>query len=327
MNTEQRGRAAQRIKNWTSPPAGGVVTVGSIRRQHLGHHLIDFASSEPSHGLTFNGHLSVGPVTLTHCTSRPIEGRRLGASQIIVALHDGEAFDMDWREAESDRIRSSTVSHGQAHVGDARVPFWVRYSASPSFFAFGLDVSFVTEIWQKGFDRTGEFAIHTAIGIEDPEIGRLGALGWRELNQGGAGGRLYVEGLAAMLTVHLLRAYGASERSPIPHRGGLAPRQMRRVLDYIDAHLTDELGLVELAAIAGLSPHHFGEAFKTSIGTSPHRYVIERRVQHALELLRDKDRSIGEIAHAAGFSSQSHLTANFRRVTGLTPGRFRQSLD
>jgi hypothetical protein len=206
VNTEQRGRAAQRIKNWTSPPAGGVVTVGSIRRQHLGHHLIDFASSEPSHGLTFNGHLSVGPLTLTHCTSRPIEGRRLGASQIIVALHDGEAFDMDWREAESDRIRSSTVSHGQAHVGDARVPFWVRCSASPSFFAFGLDVSFVTEIWQKGFDRTGEFAIHTAIGIEDPEIGRLSALGWRELNQGGAGGRLYVEGLAAMLTVHLLGA-------------------------------------------------------------------------------------------------------------------------
>jgi transcriptional regulator GlxA family with amidase domain len=57
-----------------------------------------------------------------------------------------------------------------------------------------------------------------------------------------------------MLTVHLLRSHGSSERPPIPHRGGLAPRQMRRVLDYIDAHLTDELGLVELAAIAELSP-------------------------------------------------------------------------
>ena len=65
-------------------------------------------------------------------------------------------------------------------------------------------------------------------------------------------------------------AFPSPERSPIPHRGGLAPRQIRRVLDYIDAHLTDELGLVELAAIAELSPHHFGEAFKTSMGTSPH---------------------------------------------------------
>ena len=102
---------------------------------------------------------------------------------------------------------------------------------------------------------------------------------------------------------------------------------MRRVLDYIDAHLTDELGLIELAAIAGLSPHHFVEAFKISVGKPPHQLVMERRVQRAQELLRDDERSIAEIAHAAGFSSQSHLTANFRKVTGLTPGRFRRSLS
>ena len=87
---------------------------------------------------------------------------------------------------------------------------------------------------------------------------------------------------------------------------------MRRVLDYIDAQLTAELGLVELAAIAGLSPHHFVEAFKISVGKPPHQFVMERRVQRALELLRDGDRTIAEIAHVAGFSSQSHLTANFR---------------
>src|SRR6516162_6836520 len=113
-------------------------------------------------------------------------------------------------------------------------------------------------------------------GVQDPVIGRLGALGRRELSEGGPGGRLYLEGLAAMLTVHLLRSYGSSERSPIPDRGGLAPRQVRRVLDYIDAHLTDELGLVELAAIAGLSPHHFVEAFKISVGKPPHRFVTEK---------------------------------------------------
>jgi hypothetical protein len=50
------------------------------------------------------------------------------------------------------------------------------------------------------------------------------------MSVGGAGGRLYLEGLADMLTVHLLRGYGSSERPPIPHRGGLAPGQMRRVL-------------------------------------------------------------------------------------------------
>ena len=298
----------------------------SIRRQHLRHDLIDFASSEPSGGFTCNEHLRVGPVTLTHCTSRPVEGKYLASSQVVVAIHEGKAFEMNWRGAESDRTQSIIVTHGHMHVGDARLPLWVRYSASPSFFAVALDEAFVTEISQKAFDHGDDFSIRTSIAVQDPVIARLGALGRRELSERGLGGSLYLEGLAAMLAVHLLRSYSSAERSLIAHRGGLAPRQTRRVLDYIDAQLTEELGLVELAGIAGLSPHHFVEAFKISVGKPPHRYVMERRVQHALELLRDRDRTIAEIAHAAGLSSQSHLTANFRRVIGLTPGRFRRSL-
>jgi len=138
--------------------------VRSIRRQHLKHDLIDFAASEPSGGLTFHEHLSAGPVTLAHASSRPVEGRHLAASQVIVAIHEGKAFDMDWRGAESDRVQSSTIFHGRAHVGDARLPFWVRYSASPSFFAFAMDEPFVAEIWQKAFDRPGDFAIQTSVG-------------------------------------------------------------------------------------------------------------------------------------------------------------------
>jgi len=300
--------------------------VRSMIRHHLRHDLIDFASSGSPGGFSFSEQLSAGPITLTLGTSRPIEGRYLAASQVVVAIHEGKAFEMDWRGAESDHIQSSIISHGQGHIGDARLPFWVRYSASPSFFAVALDEAFVTEIWQKAFDREGDFTIRTSIGIEDPVIARLGALGRRELSEGGAGGRLYLEGLATVLTVHLLRGYSSSKPSPLPHRGGLAPRQMRRVLDYIDAHLSDELGLAELAAIAGLSPNHFGEAFKTSVGKSPHRFVMERRIGHAMALLRNDERSIAEIAQAAGFSNQSRLTQNFRRVTGLTPGQFRRSL-
>src|ERR1700720_401541 len=87
--------------------------MGWERGRAVGRELIDFASSPPSRGLEFNARLSVGAVTLTHCTSRPIEGRHLGAAQITVAIHDGATFDMDWRGGESDRLRSSTVSHGR----------------------------------------------------------------------------------------------------------------------------------------------------------------------------------------------------------------------
>jgi AraC family transcriptional regulator len=300
--------------------------VGSHRDWSGDREFIDFASSPPTRGLEFNARLSEGAVTLTHCTSGPIEGRQLGAAQITVAIHDGATFDMDWRGGESDRLQSSVVSHGRVHVGDGRLPFWVRCNASPSFFAFAIEESFVAEIWRKAFDGTGDCFIGTSVGVEDPVIGGLAALARLELNAGGAGGRLYLEGLAAALAVHLLRNSGLSRRSPIPHRGGLAPRQFRCVLEYIEAHLAEELGLVELAAIVGLSPHYFGEAFRISSGRSPHRYVMERRVERARDLLQGEDRPIGDIAYAAGFSSQSHFTANFRRITGVTPGRFRRSL-
>jgi AraC family transcriptional regulator len=300
--------------------------VGAGRGRSGDREFIDFASSPPTRGLEFNARLSEGAVTLTHCTSGPIEGRQLGAAQITVAIHDGATFDMDWRGGESDRLQSSVVSHGRVHVGDGRLPFWVRCNASPSFFAFAIEESFVAEIWRKAFDGTGDCFIGTSVGVEDPVIGGLAALARLELNAGGAGGRLYLEGLAAALAVHLLRNSGLSRRSPIPHRGGLAPRQFRCVLEYIEAHLAEELGLVELAAIVGLSPHYFGEAFRISSGRSPHRYVMERRVERARDLLQGEDRPIGDIAYAAGFSSQSHFTANFRRITGVTPGRFRRSL-
>ena len=71
---------------------------------------------------------------------------------------------------------------GQSHVRDARLPGWVRYSASPSFFALALDGDFVTEISQTAFDQADDFAIRMSIGVQDPVIGRLGALGRRELS-------------------------------------------------------------------------------------------------------------------------------------------------
>ena len=116
--------------------------MGWDRGRSGGRELIDFASSQRSRGLEFNERLSVGAVTLSHCSSDPIEGRQLSAAQITIAVHDGATFNMDWRGVESDRLRSSTVSHGRVHVGDGRLPLWVRSNASTSFFAFAIEEFF-----------------------------------------------------------------------------------------------------------------------------------------------------------------------------------------
>jgi AraC family transcriptional regulator len=266
-------------------------------------------------------------VKLAHCISGAFEGTHVGAAQVTVAVHEGAAFDMDWRGPDSDRLRSSTVPRGGIHVGDGRLPFWVRCTASPTFFAFGIEESLMKDIWEKAFGGPGDCFIGSAIDVDDPIAKHFCDLGRLELDRGGASGRLYAEGMATALGVHLLRKYGTGKQPPAPHRGGIAPIRLRRVLEFIAAHLQDDLSLADLSAVAGLSSHHFGAAFKASIGTPPYRYVMERRVQVARELLRDGKRSVAEIAYAAGFASQAHLTTSFRRVTGTTPGRFRRSLS
>jgi AraC family transcriptional regulator len=300
--------------------------VKSLTRRPSRPELVDFGSNGPFRKIQFGEKLGAGGVTFVRSALRPNPGAYLASPQISVIMHEGAPFRMDWREPGSDKMQSSAVSQGCVHVTNGEVPAWLRWEGTHSIFTFAIDRDFVEEVWQTAFHGVGDLRIVTSFEVDDPVVKSFCELGQRELALGGPGGRLYAEGLATSLAVHLLRAHRTTPRRQSAYRGGLAPGQLRRVVEYVSAHLTDSLGLAELAALVGLSTSHFGEAFKTSVGTSPHRYVMERRVEHAHQLLRDKARPIEEIASAVGFSSQSHLTTNFRRVTGVTPGRFRRSL-
>jgi AraC-like DNA-binding protein len=108
-------------------------------------------------------------------------------------------------------------------------------------------------------------------------------------------------------------------------RGGLPPGVLRRVREYIDSHLSDDLELEQLALTAGLSLHHFARAFKTSVGVPPHQFVLQRRLSLARDLLTSTDCPIADIAIAAGFSDQSHLARHFRQSFAVSPIAFRRS--
>jgi AraC-like DNA-binding protein/PAS domain-containing protein len=112
---------------------------------------------------------------------------------------------------------------------------------------------------------------------------------------------------------------------PAQARGGLPPGAMRRVREYVDAHLGESMDLAELAAIAGLSVFHFARQFKQSAGVTPHHYLVQRRVERAQDMLARTDLALSEIALAAGFSDQSHLARHFRQMLGTTPREFRWS--
>lgn len=105
-------------------------------------------------------------------------------------------------------------------------------------------------------------------------------------------------------------------------RGGLSPRVLKRVAEYVDANLSAAIAIEDLAVVAELSPFHFARMFKQSTGESPHGYVTRQRLEQAQRLLKEGALPLAEVALACGFSSQSHFTLRFREQTGITPRQF-----
>lgn len=132
--------------------------------------------------------------------------------------------------------------------------------------------------------------------------------------------RLYADSLADFLALRLL--HGARQRRLPPD--ALTPAQLRRVTDYIAAHIDRNLSSADLATLVDLSPFHFSRRFKAATGMAPYQYVMRQRISLAQELLTRTRMPIAEISYRAGFSGQSHLGARFKQIVGVTPRRYRE---
>jgi AraC family transcriptional regulator len=110
-----------------------------------------------------------------------------------------------------------------------------------------------------------------------------------------------------------------------PHRHPLAPWQVARVVRFIDANLSQKIGVGDFAAIARLSSGHFARAFRATVGETPYAYVIRRRIEHAQDLVLRTDKPLAQIALDCGLADQAHMTRLFRRVVGVSPGAWRRA--
>lgn len=156
----------------------------------------------------------------------------------------------------------------------------------------------------------------------DPLIGHALEALWHELAEGENGCRLYVDTLTAAIVVHLQRIAEDQTRS-LERRGGLAPRESARVIEYMRAYLDRPITLRDLAGVAGLSPYHFARAFRDALGLPPHQYLIRMRIERARELLAETNWTVTEVALATGYSAQQ-FARHFRRRVGCTPSAYRR---
>jgi AraC family transcriptional regulator len=137
----------------------------------------------------------------------------------------------------------------------------------------------------------------------------------------------YCDAMSVALAHYIKRRYvGRAEPGErVPAR--LSPWRLRRIADYVDAHLEGGIRINALATLVGLSEGHLHRTFRATTGETPLQFVNRKRVQRAMELLAGEPVTVVELALRLGFQSPSHLARIFRGVTGVTPSQYRQGLE
>lgn len=146
---------------------------------------------------------------------------------------------------------------------------------------------------------------------------------WLENNPGTED--IYIEHLTNALYAHLLQQYCSKKVSFKGYAGGLSSIKLKQAIEYINDNLKNKIELKNIAEELDISPYYFARLFRQSLGVSPYKYVIEQRVEKAKRLLTNTQLSLIEIAFQCGFNSQSQMTQHFRKQTGTTPRKYRDS--
>jgi AraC family transcriptional regulator len=144
------------------------------------------------------------------------------------------------------------------------------------------------------------------------------------LDGSGLDDHAYAETLGLLLLWELRHVADVKPSQPKSARGGLTAAQLRRVKELIDAQISTDVTISDLAVVAELSQFHFIRAFKESVGLSPYQYILSERVRRAKELLSKGDLPVSDVALAAGFHNAYQMNRVFRKLVGLTPTALRR---
>lgn len=235
------------------------------------------------------------------------------------ACHDHDLY-FDRRRVQPTNFGAGTLSFYDLRrnpIADVRDPFHSVH--------FHLPIAALREVGvEMAAPKYVDLRVKGGVGLVDPVAQRLLMSFLPCLARPAEANLLFVEHVALALTAHVAQVYGGVQMTLNAPRPGLAPWQLRRAKEAIWARLDGDISLDDLARDCGLSRSYFNRAFRQSTGLSPYRWLTERRIDAAKELLRDASRPLALIAIDCGFADQSHFTRVFSRVTGLTPGAWQR---
>ena len=247
------------------------------------------------------------------------------AEPLIVWIMSGSAV-VEERDLGGEWM-ASRVEVGDFFLTRSPMPYEMRWRAEGDqpFRVMHLYVS--VPVFERAVEamfgkEPGNVTLKEVSGGRDTTLSHIFSLLHEELATDGGGNRLYVEGLAQSLAVHLVRHY-ATVDNEMRVQNALPGAKLRRAIAFMEGHLEKPFDLGRLAHEVGISEFHFSRIFKKATGLPPSHYFIRQRVAKAQRLLQETDTSIIEIGLTVGYTSPSHFAQIFRREVGLSPSDYR----
>jgi AraC family transcriptional regulator len=266
--------------------------------------------------------LDVSQFGKPHLGTRISEHSSPSQDGIILALQRN-TFGV--HEPEKNRLQIVPFPHGTVSFVNLALDPTAHPEDSSDCFNFLIPRATFDQLADDhGADRIVELAVRPGIAANDPIVLHLGDCLLPAIERHDGTNYEFVDRITTALNIHFARVYGGMHFPRPLVSGGLAPWQLRLARDTINANLEEELSLEQIACECRLSVSHFARAFTRSTGISPHRWLMQRRVDVAKDLMLSTDSSLVEISLKCGFSDQSHFTKVFAEAAGETPGRWRQ---
>lgn len=224
----------------------------------------------------------------------------------------------------SDRRRIGLAPVGALEIVPAGAELFARWRTAKENMLFMLDDRRLADLAGAELDAVDFELQPSKMATVDKRALMLAQLAREEFERGAEANLLALDSLMVLLSLHILRTYSSRVARREPFVGGLTPRALRAVLDHVEDNLSGDLSIAGLAGVAGLSPGHFLRAFRASVGQAPHQYVLGQRLLCAERLTATSALPLNAVAAAAGFCSNSHMTATMKRLRGRTPKDLRR---
>jgi AraC-like DNA-binding protein len=218
---------------------------------------------------------------------------------------------------------------GMVQISAANVPRSAVFESPSDVLHLFVSEHMLAECFEDRFGRphVGEIRLDGPKPSRDPALEHLGQALAVSQSDDAALGKVFTDSVSlAIVSRVVARHFPVGRRQPREARA-LPSWRLSRAVEYVDAHLSESIGLEDIARSAGLTRMHFASQFRRATGLRPHEYLLRRRIEHAQRLLLESRYNVLDVALSCGFRTQAHFATVFKRFVGQTPCCWRKNTN